>query len=99
MARAVLARLRYGQSSSGTASGYGFENGLMRDIDNRRRGSRFQLDHHFSHRRGTTTSTIRSWVRAAAGFGLGSSWYCNYSLNYNLRAPGTRLFRHQAHHV
>ena len=85
---------RYGQSSFGTASGYGqssfgFENGLMRDIDNRRRGSSFQLSHYFSHRR--DTSTIRSWVRAAASFSL-ASWHCNYSLNYNLRVPGTRLF-------
>ena len=86
----------YGQSSFGTSSRYGqesfgFENGLMRDIDNRRRGSRFQLSHYISHRRAITTSTIRSWVRASAGFSLWSSWYCNYSLNYNLRAPGTRL--------
>ena len=89
---------RYGQSSFDTYSPYGqesfgFESGLMRDIDNRRRGSRFQLSHYFSHRRATTTttSTIRSWVKVAAGFSLGSSWHCNYSLNYNLRAPGTRL--------
>ena len=86
----------YGQSSFGTASGresFGFESGLMRDIDNRRRGSRFQLSHYISHRRAatTTSSFIRSWVRAAAGFSLGPSWHCNYSLNYNLRAPGTRL--------
>ena len=88
----------YGQSSFGTSSRYGqesfgFENGLMRDIDNRRRGSRFQLSHYISHRRATTatSSFIRSWVRASAGFSLWSSWYCNYSLNYNLRAPGTRL--------
>ena len=86
---------RYGQSSFGSASGresFGFENGLMRDIDNRRRGSRFQLSHYISHRRATATtaSFIRSWIRAAAGFSL-ASWHCNYSLNYNLRAPGTRL--------
>ena len=86
----------YGQSSFGTASGYGqgsfgFENGLMRDIDNRRRGSRFQLSHYISHRRGTTVNTIRSWVRTAASFSLGASWHCNYSLNYNLRSPGTPL--------
>ena len=84
----------YGQSSFGTASGrgsFGFENGLMRDIDNRRRGSRFQLSHYISHRRGTTVNTIRSWVRASASFSLGASWHCNYSLNYNLRSPGTPL--------
>ncbi len=88
----------YGQSSFGTSSPYGqssfgFESGLMRDIDTRRRGSRFQLSHYISHRRATTatSSFIRSWVRASAGFSLWSSWYCNYSLNYNLRAPGTRL--------
>ena len=87
----------YGSSGFGTASPYGresfgFESGLMRDIDNRRRGARFQLSHYISHRRATTTtpSFIRSWIRAAAGFSL-ASWHCNYSLNYNLRAPGTRL--------
>ena len=87
----------YGQSSFGSASPYGresfgFESGLMRDIDNRRRGSRLQLSHYISHRRATTTtpSFIRSWVRAAVGFSL-ASWHCNYSLNYNLQAPGTRL--------
>ena len=88
----------YGQSSFGSPNPYGresfgFESGLMRDIDTRRRGSRFQLSHYISHRRATTTTSsfIRSWVRAAVGFSLWSSWYCNYSLNYNLRAPGTRL--------
>ena len=87
----------YGSSSFGSSSPYGresfgFENGLMRDIDNRRRGSRFQLSHYISHRRATTTTSsfIRSWIQAAAGFSL-ASWHCNYSLNYNLRAPGTRL--------
>ena len=87
----------YGSSSFGSSNPYGresfgFESGLMRDIDNRRRGSRLQLSHYISHRRATTTtaSFIRSWVRAAAGFSL-ASWHCNYSLNYNLRAPGTRL--------
>ena len=73
---------RFGRES------FGFESGLMRDIDTRRRGSRFQLSHYFSHRR---ASTSRSWVRAAVGFSSGASWHCNYSLNYNLRAPGTRL--------
>lgn len=73
---------RFGRES------FGFESGLMRDIDSRRRGSRFQLSHYFSHRR---ASTSRSWVRAAVGFSSGASWHCNYSLNYNLRAPGTRL--------
>ena len=54
--------------------------------------ARFQLSHYISHRRATTTTSsfIRSWIRAAAGFSL-ASWHCNYSLNYNLRAPGTRL--------
>ncbi|MCE2450284.1 MAG: hypothetical protein J4F35_18515 [Candidatus Latescibacteria bacterium] len=87
----------YGSSSFGTTSPYGresfgFESGLMRDIDTRRRGSRLQLSHYISHRRATTTTSsfIRSWVQAAAGFSL-ASWHCNYSLNYNLRVPGKRL--------
>ena len=85
---------RYGQNSFGTASdreSFGFESGLARDIDNRRRGTRLQLSHYISHRRTTTTTahSIRSWMRAAVGFSL-ASWHCNYSLNYNLRAPGTR---------
>ena len=91
----------YGQSSFGTASGYGqssfgsygresfgFESGLMRDIDTRRRGSRFRFSHYISHSR----STVRSWVEAETSFSLGSNWHCNYSLRYNLHAPGTRLF-------
>ena len=78
----------FGSSSRYGRESFGFESGLMRDIDTRRRGSRFQLSHYFSHRR---ASTSRSWVRAAAGFSSGASWHCNYSLNYNLRAPGTRL--------
>ena len=95
----------YGQSSFGTASGYGqssfgsygresfgFENGLMRDIDTRRRGSRFRFSHYISHSRGTTTSTVSSWVEAEASFSLGSNWHCNYSLRYNLHDPGTPLF-------
>ena len=82
----------YGQSSFGTASGYGqsnfgFENGLMRDIDNRRRGSRFRFSHYISHSR----SIVRSWVEAEASFSLGSNWHCNYSVRYNLHAPGTPL--------
>ncbi len=79
-------------SFGSTSPSFGFESGLMRDIDNRRRGSRLQLSHYISHRRATATtaSFIRSWVRAAAGFSL-ASWHCNYSLNYNLRVPGTRL--------
>ena len=87
----------YGRSGFGSSNPYGresfgFESGLMRDIDNRRRSSRFQLSHYISHRRATTTtaSFIRSWVRASASFSL-ASWHCNYSLNYNLRTPGTRL--------
>ena len=87
----------YGSGSFGSSNPYGresfgFESGLMRDIDNRRRGTRLQLSHYISHRRATTTtpSFIRSWVRAATGFSL-ASWHCNYSLDYNLRAPGTRL--------
>ncbi len=88
----------YGQSSFGTSSPYGresfgFESGLMRDIDNRRRRTRFQLSHYISHRRATATTPrfIRSWIRGATGFSLGASWHCNYSLNYNLRVPRTRL--------
>ncbi len=70
---------------------FGFENGLMRDIDNRRRGNRFQFSHYYSQNRSATSKTIRSWVRALAGFSLGPNWHCNYSLNYNLHTPGTPL--------
>ena len=94
----------YGSSSFGSSNPYGqstfgFESGLMRDIDNRRRGTRLQLSHYISHRRATTTTSsfIRSWIRAATGFSL-ASWHCNYSLNYNLRKPGTRLLATEAHH-
>lgn len=78
--------------SSYRRESFGFESGLMRDIDTPRRGSRFQIRHYISHRRGPTTNIVRSWVKTSAGFSLGARWHCNYSLNYNLRPPGTRLF-------
>ena len=71
---------------------FGFESGLLNDIDNRRRGSRFQFSHYYSQTRTTSSKTVRSWFRASAGFSLTPSWHCNYSINYNLRAPGTSLF-------
>ena len=71
---------------------FGFESGLLRDIGNRRRGSRFQFSHYYSQSRSGDRKATRSWLRGSAGFGLGASWHCNYSLNYNLRDPGTPLF-------
>lgn len=71
---------------------FGFESGLLNDIDNRRRGSRFQLSHYYSQTRSTNNKTVRSWLQTSASFSPAPSWHCNYSINYNLREPGTPLF-------
>jgi hypothetical protein len=81
------------------ADNFGYENGLRDDIQNRDR--RLQLSHYYSRTRSGTDALVRSWLRIAAGFGLGhvkyanytrDRWYVNYSVNYNLRAPAEPLF-------
>ena len=71
---------------------FGFESGLLNDIDNRRRGSRLQFSHYYSQSRSTSGKIVRSWLRTSAAFSLTPSWNCNYSINYNLRVPGVPLF-------
>ena len=81
---------RYGSryDSYSSRDSYGYESGLMRDINNRWRGKRLQLTHYISRRRNAAT---RSWVQAALSFSWRSSWFFNYSLNYNLRSPSRPL--------
>ncbi len=80
---------RAGGASYG--NNFGFERGLSSDIDRRSRQRRLQLSHYYSRTRSGTIINKRSWVRLGTGFGLGVKWDVNYSLNYNLRAPGAAL--------
>ena len=80
-----------GRSRSGyeTADAFGFESGLNRDMEGRSR--RLRLSHYYARTRSSVAVTRRSWVRIGAGFGLGDRWNIDYSVNYNLRAPGLAL--------
>ena len=80
-----------GRSRSGyeTADTFGFESGLNRDMEGR--SSRLRLSHYYARTRSSFAVTRRSWVRIGAGFGLGYQWNIDYSVNYNLRAPGLSL--------
>ena len=55
------------------------------------RSSRLRLSHYYARTRSSFAVTRRSWVRIGAGFGLGYQWNIDYSVNYNLRAPGLSL--------
>ena len=69
------------------AEGFGFESGLQSDIRRQGRGRQLQLSHYYARSRTTTSTLSRSWLRSALGFNWGR-WRCDYSLNYDLRAPG-----------
>ena len=72
---------------------YGYQNGLQQDIDRRGRGRRLQLSHYYSRRRLTADrSSIRSWLRTSLGGSLSDSWHLDYSLSWNLHAPGVAAF-------
>ena len=77
-----------GKSDYGAADTFGFESGLSRDMEDRSRRRRLQLSHYYARTRSAASVTRRSWVRIGAGFGLGDHWNVDYSINYNLRAPG-----------
>jgi len=90
-----------GASRSGFSSGsnsygssglddFGFTSSLQRDIGQRGNQWTFLLTHFFDRTRTTTRSSTRSWLRTAFGFSL-RAWRLDYSLNYNLRAPGQAL--------
>ena len=80
-----------GKSDYGAADTFGFESGLSRDMEDRSRRRRLQLSHYYARTRSAASVTRRSWVRIGAGFGLGDHWNVDYSINYNLRAPGLAL--------
>ncbi|MBT3342871.1 MAG: hypothetical protein HN712_09135 [Gemmatimonadetes bacterium] len=100
--RAVNARTgrsgRSGQENSrsrnsGTSrdDDFGFESGLQEDIGDRDRGRSFLISHYYSRRRSLTTTSRRSWLRASVGTSVARVWNLNYSINYNLHAPGLSL--------
>ena len=88
-----------GQMGSGSGVGsydsqrrreeFGYDGGLQRDLRGRRR--HLTLSHYYARTRYTSTTTSRSWLRATAGVGWRRRWHFQYSLNYNLRDPGTPL--------
>lgn len=80
-----------GKSDYEAADTFGFESGLSRDMEDRSRRRRLQLSHYYARTRSAASVTRRSWVRIGAGFGLGGHWNVDYSINYNLRAPGLAL--------
>jgi hypothetical protein len=85
----------YGGSSYGGSSGgggYGYQSGLGSDINRQARGWNFRLGHYYSQRRSTVSTTKRSWLQTAFGFGWARRWRLDYSINYNLRAPEEPLF-------
>ncbi len=71
---------------------FGYENGLQRDLRRRDRGQRLLLSHYYSRSRSRTSTFKRSWLRASLGTGLRQVWHVQYSVNYNLRAPGKPMF-------
>lgn len=85
----------YGQLSSSGRDEFGFEGGLQRDIRSRARGRQLQIRHYFSRRRSSFGNQTRSWARTAAGWSWRHAWHFNYSVNYNLHAPGNALLAQQ----
>ncbi|MCC7262561.1 MAG: LPS-assembly protein LptD [Candidatus Latescibacteria bacterium] len=77
-------------SGSLGGEGFGFESGLQSDIRRPGRGRQLQLSHYYSRSRSAASTLTRSWLRSALGFNRGR-WRCDYSLNYDLRAPGVAL--------
>lgn len=80
-----------GLGAPSTRGDFGFESGLNGDIGERTRRRRLQLSHYYSRTRSLSSTSTRSWLRLGTGFGLGPKWNVDYSVNYNLRAPGTSL--------
>ena len=83
-----------GQLPSGRNE-FGFEGGLQRDIRSSARGRQLQISHYFSRRRSSFGNQTRSWARTAAGWSWRHAWHFNYSVNYNLHAPGNALLAQQ----
>ncbi|MBM3280485.1 MAG: LPS-assembly protein LptD [Candidatus Handelsmanbacteria bacterium] len=79
------------ERGQGASEDFGFESGLQSDIQRPGRGRQLQLSHYYARSRSGTATLTRSWLRGAVGFNRGR-WRCDYSLNYDLRAPGTPLF-------
>ena len=85
----------YGSGSYGRTydtDRFGYENGLQQDLGRRDRGQSMRISHYYSRNRSATTTFRRSWLRASLGSSLRRVWHLQYSVNYNLRAPGKPLF-------
>ncbi len=79
----------YGATRAG--GGFGYENGLQQDI-RRGPGRRLQVGHYYSRQRRSAGDLERSWLRASVGGRLAGVWHLDYSLSYDLRAPGSPFF-------
>lgn len=77
--------------SSNGQDEFGFESGLQEDIGDRDRGRSFLISHYYSRRRSLAGINQRSWLRASVGTSVTRVWHLNYSVNYNLHAPGLSL--------
>jgi hypothetical protein len=73
------------------SEGFGFESGLQSDINRQGQERPLQLSHYYARSRSGTRTLTRSWLRGALGFRW-RRWRCDYSLNYDLRAPGVALW-------
>lgn len=82
------------EESRSTGQDFGYESGLQGDISRPGRGRQFQLSHYYSRNRTASGALSRSWLRTAAGLEW-RRWGFNYSINYNLRAPGRALLSSQ----
>ena len=65
--------------------GYGYENGLNRDID-RSAQRQLQIGHYYSRSKNFGRILERSWLRTSATWSWRRSWHIHYSLNYNLNS-------------
>ena len=65
---------------------------MQQDFQKRSGRRRFQLSHYYSRSRSSTRTTKRSWLRTTVGLSKAQRWHIDYSLNYNLYAPGRAFF-------
>ena len=80
----------YGATRGG--GGFGYENGLQQDI-RRGPGRRLQVSHYYSRQRRSGGGHLEhSWLRASVGGRLAGVWHLDYSVSYDLEAPGVPFF-------
>lgn len=85
----------YGEDSYGAyraGGGFGYDSGLQQDI-RRGPGRRLRVGHYYSRQRRTGAADFeRSRLQASVGGRLFGGWHLDYSVYYNLKAPGVALF-------